>query len=153
MTTKCFRRRSVSWKRQQGFSNMVSIVAIVVPVLFGIVGLAILAWLVVVATEFVKINPRVQKMLDCRAFSCTGQAGRGQFHITSEGCRRRSHSNCILDSHLSADDHLSNHSDCIPAPRHPVVLPATTSPLGSDEYFVACYQASDIERLSPLSSC
>jgi hypothetical protein len=42
---------------------MVDTVAIVVPVLFGIVGLAILAWLVVVATEFVKINPRVQKMM------------------------------------------------------------------------------------------
>jgi hypothetical protein len=42
---------------------MVSIVAIVVPVVFGIVGLAILTWLVVVATEFVKTKPRVQRML------------------------------------------------------------------------------------------
>ena len=42
---------------------MVGIVAIVVPVLFGIVGLAILGWLVVVAAELVKTSPRVQKML------------------------------------------------------------------------------------------
>jgi len=42
---------------------LISIVAIVVPVLFGIVGLAILTWLAVVATELVKTNPRVQRML------------------------------------------------------------------------------------------
>ena len=63
VTTKRFRRRAVSWKRQRGFSNLISIVAIVVPVLFGIVGLAILTWLAVVATELVKTNPRVQRML------------------------------------------------------------------------------------------
>jgi len=42
---------------------MPDVVSIIVPILFGIVGLAILAWLVVIATEFVRFDPRMQRLL------------------------------------------------------------------------------------------
>jgi len=40
-----------------------AVVAVVVPTLFAIVGLAIVTWLVVVALEFIRSNTGMQKML------------------------------------------------------------------------------------------
>ena len=43
--------------------EMLDIVTVIVPVLFGIVGLAVLAWLVVVTTDLMRSNPRMQQLL------------------------------------------------------------------------------------------